>query len=143
MLQASNISFAESKALNPLVFDYIERKNELKQFYSYFPDKNGFSEILKSNLYSDFKRDKLSEILINQSALVKNSNDSSKRNIELLKNKNTYTVTTGHQLCLFTGPLYFIYKLFSVINLAEDLKKDFPQFDFVPVYWMASEDHDF
>jgi bacillithiol biosynthesis cysteine-adding enzyme BshC len=52
-------------------------------------------------------------------------------------------VTTGHQLCLFTGPLYFIYKIASTINLCKALKTNFPEKDFVPVYWMASEDHDF
>jgi bacillithiol biosynthesis cysteine-adding enzyme BshC len=46
-------------------------------------------------------------------------------------------------LCLFTGPLYFIYKIISTINLAEQLKNKYPENNFVPVYWMASEDHDF
>ena len=63
--------------------------------------------------------------------------------INLLLNKNTFTVCTGHQLCLFTGPLYFIYKVISTINLAEALKKEYPENNFVPVYWMATEDHYF
>ena len=57
--------------------------------------------------------------------------------------KNTFTITTGHQLCLFTGPLYFIYKIISTINLTERLRKEFCQYNFVPIFWMASEDHDF
>ena len=61
----------------------------------------------------------------------------------MLANKNTFTVTTGHQLNLFTGPLYFLYKIVSAINLAARLKKEFPKDNFVPVYWMATEDHDF
>ncbi|MEM7185166.1 MAG: bacillithiol biosynthesis cysteine-adding enzyme BshC, partial [Bacteroidota bacterium] len=60
-----------------------------------------------------------------------------------LAQPNTFTVTTGHQLNLFTGPLYFLYKIFSVINLAEQLQKRYPKAQFVPVYWMATEDHDF
>lgn len=63
--------------------------------------------------------------------------------IKSLQSKNTFTVTTGHQLSLFTGPLYFIYKIIHVITLAEELKAHYPNFNFVPVYWMASEDHDF
>ncbi|WP_416171478.1 bacillithiol biosynthesis protein BshC [Algoriphagus boritolerans] len=57
--------------------------------------------------------------------------------------KKTFTVTTGHQLNLFTGPLYFIYKIVSTINLAKNLQSAYPEYHFVPVYWMASEDHDF
>src|SRR5690606_12180634 len=50
---------------------------------------------------------------------------------------------TGHQLNLFTGPLYFIYKIVTTINLALELKIAYPEKNFVPVYWMATEDHDF
>lgn len=63
--------------------------------------------------------------------------------IKALANSDTYTVTTGHQLCLLTGPAYFIYKIISTIQLAEQLKEQYPEKNFVPVYWMASEDHDF
>ena len=65
------------------------------------------------------------------------------QHIKLLAQDNTFTVTTGHQLCLLTGPLYFIYKILHVIKLTEALKEQFPHENFVPVYWMASEDHDF
>jgi bacillithiol biosynthesis cysteine-adding enzyme BshC len=63
--------------------------------------------------------------------------------LALLADKNTYTVTTGHQLCLATGPLYFVYKIITTILLAKKLKKQFPYCHFIPVFWLASEDHDF
>lgn len=63
--------------------------------------------------------------------------------IESLLSPSTFTVTTGHQLNLLTGPIYFIYKILHVIRLAETLKTRYPNQEFVPVYWMASEDHDF
>ena len=65
------------------------------------------------------------------------------QNLSSLLKPNTFTVTTGHQLNLFTGPLYFIYKIVSTINLAKSLQKAYPDCQFVPVYWMATEDHDF
>ncbi|MEX0290432.1 MAG: bacillithiol biosynthesis cysteine-adding enzyme BshC, partial [Flavobacteriaceae bacterium] len=66
-----------------------------------------------------------------------------KEHIRQLQEANSFTVVTGHQLNLFTGPLYFLYKIISAINLTSELKKAYPDFNFVPVYWMATEDHDF
>ena len=66
-----------------------------------------------------------------------------KSNIKLLADNKTFTITTGHQLNIFTGPLYFIYKIVTAINLGKELKQAFPDYNFVPVYWMATEDHDF
>ena len=62
--------------------------------------------------------------------------------IKLLKHKNTYTITTGHQLCLYGGPLYFFLKIIHTIRLCEVLKDHYPDYNFIPLFWMASEDHD-
>jgi bacillithiol biosynthesis cysteine-adding enzyme BshC len=64
-------------------------------------------------------------------------------NLEKLKQANCFTVTTGHQLSIASGPLFFIYKILHVIKQCEAYKEKYPEFEFVPVYWMASEDHDF
>ncbi len=64
-------------------------------------------------------------------------------NIEALANENTFTITTGHQLSLFTGPLYFVIKILHVIKMTDLLNEQYPSNRFVPVYWMATEDHDF
>ncbi|MDX2173577.1 MAG: bacillithiol biosynthesis cysteine-adding enzyme BshC [Bacteroidota bacterium] len=137
------IDFKISKTLNQLVADYINQDSKLKPFYSNYPDSNGFKEIIKTVANQSIDRVILVEELDRQHKSVSNTSITTLNNIQLLKNKNCYTVTTGHQLCLFTGPLYFIYKIFSTINLAEELKNQFPENDFVPIYWMASEDHDF
>src|SRR5690606_19297596 len=62
---------------------------------------------------------------------------------EKLADSQTYTVTTGHQLNLFTGPVFFIYKILQTIKLADHLNQTFPEQRTVPVFWMATEDHDF
>src|SRR5690606_24227858 len=54
-----------------------------------------------------------------------------------------FTVVTGHQLNLFTGPVCFLYKIISTINVCKELKATYPEYNFVPIYWMATEDHDF
>jgi len=64
-------------------------------------------------------------------------------NLKDIKNKGVFTITTGHQLCVFGGPQYFIHKIISVLKIVENLKLKFKDFDFIPLFWMASEDHDF
>lgn len=63
-------------------------------------------------------------------------------NINALENPDTYTVSTGQQLHLFLGPAFVLYKIMAVIRMTEDLKLKHPDKHFVPVYWLASEDHD-
>src|SRR5439155_6237894 len=64
------------------------------------------------------------------------------KNIDALLSTDTFTVTTAHQPNILTGPLYFIYKILHAIKLAEHLKTSLPQYHFVPVYYMGSEDAD-
>jgi len=63
-------------------------------------------------------------------------------NLRHLSNDNTLTVTCGHQLNVFGGPIYVAYKIQSVINLCAILNKESATKKFVPVFWLASEDHD-
>ncbi|MBI1837142.1 MAG: bacillithiol biosynthesis cysteine-adding enzyme BshC [Flavobacteriia bacterium] len=97
---------------------------------------------LKSRNYPIENRVKLLEALRIQYDFV-NINDEVNNNLTLLEKESTYTVTTGHQLSVFTGPIYFIYKILHAIKLCKELKLNYPENDFVPVFWMASEDHDF
>jgi bacillithiol biosynthesis cysteine-adding enzyme BshC len=64
-------------------------------------------------------------------------------NIERVGESNCFTITTGHQLNVFSGPVFMIYKILHVIRLCEELKKEYPENQFVPVFWMATEDHDY
>ena len=143
MFKTEKIELRNSGVVNNLLLNYLEKDEKLKEFYGHYPDKKGFSELLNTQPYSDFNRKLLSEIVLKQNLLVVNTSDASITNAKRLAEPNVFTITTGHQLCLFTGPLYFLYKIFSAINLAEELTNEFPGKEFIPVYWMASEDHDF
>ncbi|MFK5891319.1 MAG: bacillithiol biosynthesis cysteine-adding enzyme BshC [Flavobacteriaceae bacterium] len=140
----TTISFKDTGYFNAIMVDYLDKKKVSKSFYQNFPDLEGFKNqiILKSKSFKNQSRPVLVAALEVQYNNVTTSK-ATQNNIESLKNKNTFTVTTGHQLNLFTGPLYFLYKIVSAINLAKKLKSNFPDKDFVPVYWMATEDHDF
>lgn len=64
------------------------------------------------------------------------------KNISKLTSTSTFTVSCGHQLNIFGGPLYVFFKIATVIQLCKHLKATHPQFDFVPIHWLATEDHD-
>ncbi|GAA4341446.1 bacillithiol biosynthesis cysteine-adding enzyme BshC [Mucilaginibacter gynuensis] len=145
-MDANCISYKDTGYFSQTVIDYLDDAPELRAFYSHRPDMKGFEALLQNKKVAA-NRDVLAQVLHDQyfkgaepttqySGLVQ-------QNIELLKQADTYTITTGHQLNIFAGPLYFLYKIVTAIKLARQLKAQFPDKDFVPIYWMASEDHDF
>lgn len=141
------ISYQTSGYFSKLIQDYINQKTELRSLYHRFPTLENFEEQIleKKNNYNgndNSKRQTLVSVLKHQYAELTVSNETLS-NIELLNQPNTFTITTGHQLNLFSGPLYFLYKIISTINLTTELKKKHPDYNFIPVYWMATEDHDF
>lgn len=127
---------------SPIFLDYLNGKAELEKFYRSKPVINDFDCLIKSRNLPAQSRQDLYEVLSAQYSQL-NKPEVLTHNLEQLKDKNTFTITTGHQLNIFTGPLYFIYKIVTVINICRQLKEQFPDYHFVPVYWMASEDHDF
>ena len=143
MFSQTNISFEKSKSINRLLQDYLNKNEKTNGLYEYFPDIDGFRKLIESKPFQNIDRSALYAIVQYQNIHLSEHSEKSKQNILSLKEKTTYTITTGHQLCLFTGPMYFIYKILSTIALCEKLKSEFSDCNFVPVYWMASEDHDF
>jgi bacillithiol synthase len=137
-----SIPLSETGTLSQLVSDYIYASPSLQNLYQYAPEFSSFGEALQDADSVFLHRKQLSEILNHQYKQVEDAKHAL-ANIELLTNPKTYTVATAHQLSLYTGPLYFVYKILSAISLSQKLKKAHPQYNFIPVYWMGSEDHDF
>ncbi|MDY2587214.1 bacillithiol biosynthesis cysteine-adding enzyme BshC [Winogradskyella aquimaris] len=139
------IPYRATNYFSDFICDYLDQNPELKALYNRFPTLENFKAQIEEKSKSghlEHSRKVLFETLTNQYTNYKTS-EITLNNIESLKSENTFTITTGHQLNLFTGPLYFLYKIISTINLTEQLKSEYPDYNFVPVYWMASEDHDF
>jgi bacillithiol biosynthesis cysteine-adding enzyme BshC len=124
-----------------LVLDYINNDEKIKSLISVVPSIESFEQVIASRSFDAQKRATLVEVLKEQYKEI-SCNAKVENNISNLSVDNTFTVTTGHQLCLFTGPLYFVYKILSTIKLAARLQERYPNYNFVPVYWMATEDHD-
>ncbi|WP_299437637.1 bacillithiol biosynthesis cysteine-adding enzyme BshC [uncultured Aquimarina sp.] len=138
------IPFRETNYFSSFICDYLDEKPELKEFYHRFPKLDNFKDQLleKQQSFPLENRRVLKTVLSSQYENVTIS-EATQKNIDLLDKNTTFTITTGHQLNLFTGPLYFLYKIVSTINLTSTLKEKHPEYDFVPIYWMATEDHDF
>ncbi|HET6243365.1 MAG: bacillithiol biosynthesis cysteine-adding enzyme BshC [Bacteroidetes bacterium] len=141
--KTTKIDFEKTGFFSKIIVDYLNKDEKLEPFFNFYPEPSSFEKALKKKKYN-FDRTILADVITKQNVNAEiNISQSSLKNIDLLKSSNTYTITTGHQLCLFTGPLYFIYKIITCINYAGELKERFPAYDFVPVFWLASEDHDF
>ncbi len=138
------ISYQKSGYFTDLIIDYLNQKPNLQSLYNRFPKLENFESQVeeKQANFNNSHRKILVTVLKQQYETVAVSK-LTEQNIELLSNSDSFTVTTGHQLNLFTGPLYFLYKIISTINLTKELKSKYPNSNFVPIYWMATEDHDF
>ena len=143
-MKVAQLPFEKTGFFSKTMLDYLAQKESIQPFYHNYPNIVGFKNQIeeKEKSFALQSRNTLSHSLEKQYEGFDLS-EATQKNITLLKQKNTFTVTTGHQLNLFTGPLYFLYKIFSTINLAEVLSEKFPTKNIVPVYWMATEDHDF
>lgn len=93
----------------------------------------------RTRQFSAEKRLNLVEILSRQ---MVNATPAQQESLSLLSENKTVTITTGHQLNLFSGPVFFFYKIIQTIATARELSRQHPDFCFLPVFWMATEDHD-
>jgi bacillithiol synthase len=131
------IPFSDTEMLPKLVQDYINGKCAWLTGYE-IPD--AFDSVIAARSSKRFEhRQLLIDILKKQMAALSGVQQA---NLEKLLSDTTFTVTTGHQLNLFTGPLYFIYKILTTVKLSEELNAKYKDKHFVPLYWMATEDHD-
>ncbi len=140
-MQVTKIPFAQTGSFANLFLDYVAEQDSLRDFYAWSPKPAGFAAALKHRSFPDSHRQQLVAVLKEQYEGLEQS-PLLQENIDLLGKKNTFTVTTGHQLNIFTGPLFFLYKIITTINICRELSRQHPDYHFVPVYWMGSEDHD-
>lgn len=132
-----------SEYYNNTVVDYLKGKGELKEFYQYASNTAGYQQKIQERNFSQQQREVLVNTLSKQYNSLLTAESSIQKNIDALKEGNTYTVTTGQQVHIYLGPLYVVNKILSTIAKCRELKEQYPDKNFVPVFWMASEDHDF
>jgi len=138
------IDFAEISGTSKLFLDFINDFEKISKYYKVnFRDEDSYKNIFDKIIERENpNKSKIAEIIKEQ---YKGFNPSQKtvQNIELLNDDKTIAVFTGQQLGLLGGPLYTVYKLFTAIKLSEHLNAKFSDYNFVPIFWMAGDDHDF
>lgn len=144
-MQKHTIKRKDTNKFSEIVIEYLENPKTFEKFIQNTPSLENFKNLisLKSENYNDKNRKVITKSLKNQYLNADLLTPKNEALINKLEDSSTYTVTTGHQLSVYTGPLFFIYKILHTIRLAELLKEKYPENNFIPVYWMASEDHDF
>lgn len=136
-----NIPYSQTGKFSKIVLDYVNKNSELRKFYQHNVSAEGIKSAIDQRKKFPTNRPLLVEQLNLQYENI-SSSGKVRQNIQALLDENTFTICTAHQPNLFTGHLYFIYKILHTIKLCEILKRDFPEYNFVPVFYMGSEDAD-
>ncbi len=138
------INFSDIPGHHNLFLDYLYEFENVKKYFSYdFRDRENYLKVFKT--ISDSRQDigkQVSSILSDQYSSFKIS-DKTKNNIEQLANKNTLAVVTGQQLGILGGPLYTLHKIITAIKLSQQLSERYDDYNFVPIFWLEGDDHDF
>ncbi len=142
MIKLDYFPFTEVSYLSKRDVKFQVEPEIFEPFISFPFNEDSFLKKINDRKQFPIDRNLLTEVL-NEQYSKANITDPPNQSIELLLQDNTFTVVTAHQPSLMTGPLYFIYKIISVINLAETLSLKYPEYNILPVFIIGSEDHDF
>ena len=139
--QSQYIPYSQTGKFTKIVIDYVNASPSLQDFYEHPVNLEGIKSAIAARKKFNTNRQLLHEQFSHQYANFKDC-EVIKGNIHALLSENTFTICTAHQPNIFTGHLYFVYKILHTIRLANSLKKELPEYNFVPVFFMGSEDAD-
>jgi bacillithiol biosynthesis cysteine-adding enzyme BshC len=139
--KATHIYYEATGSFSKMVVDYVKGDEKLQPFYKHPVSMEGIAAAIAERKLFATNRKLLVDVLAKHYQHA-NPTELQLQNIQMLSNANCFTVTTAHQPNIFTGHLYFIYKILHTIKLCENLKLQMPENDFVPVFYMGSEDAD-
>jgi bacillithiol biosynthesis cysteine-adding enzyme BshC len=138
---ATHLPYSATGYFSKIVTDYLERSPSLRSFYEHEVNLDGVRSAIRARQQFHTDRELLVTELAKQYSAV-SASDKVKKNLELLRNENVFTICTAHQPNIFTGHLYFIYKILHAIKLADSLSAELKSYQFIPVFYMGSEDAD-
>lgn len=135
------LPYAATGAFSKLVTDYVARAQGIRPFMAHEVSLQGIEAAIARRQAFATPRGQVYHALQQQYASI-GLHEKQARHLEALTDEHTFTIVTAHQPNIFTGPLYFMYKILHAIRLADYLSEQLPQYRFVPVYYMGSEDAD-
>jgi len=141
-MKSISFDYKEIPHISDRDLSFIKKKKSLLPFIADWAEIKSFERIMQAKAKQKVDRKTLVAALKTQYKQV-NTSKATEANIKALSKSNCFTVTTAHQPSLLTGPLYFIYKICSTINLTNQLNKAYPKKRFVPIFVSGGEDHDF
>ncbi|MBP6334072.1 MAG: bacillithiol biosynthesis cysteine-adding enzyme BshC [Bacteroidia bacterium] len=141
--EKTEVFLSDLKLFDKLILDYLTKSIKTPDLTSFAPDLDGLIQNLASGKKAGIDRHLLVTVLKEQYSYIESSTEKDEvfEQIDLLEKEDTFTVCTGHQLNLFSGPLYTILKIITTINSAKELSRKSGK-KVIPIYWLASEDHD-
>ena len=137
----TRISYKSTERFSRLVERYLAQDEQLHALITSFPSKEALLASIETKAAQLIDRELLVATLRDQYQSFSASDDREPL-LKRLASPRCFTITTAHQPNILGGPLYFIYKIIHAIKLAEYCKEQFPAYDFLPVFWMGSEDAD-
>lgn len=131
-----------NSTLNSIRQDYLSGHASLRTFYQYGIQDIDFSQIIADKSKEHIDRQLLQKVITDQYEGFTLS-EQSQQHLQWLGQDNCFTLTTGHQLVLYGGPLFTTYKVLSIAKLAQQLNREHAEHRFVPIFWIHTEDHDY
>ncbi|MFT4759185.1 MAG: bacillithiol biosynthesis cysteine-adding enzyme BshC [Paraglaciecola sp.] len=141
-MEILHIPFEDVPQLSSRDKAYYREDPTLQPFYKYPVNLASFKNVIADKATENINREVIVEVLKEQYSRLDIAGKV-EENIGKIADKSTFTVITAHQPSLFTGPLYYIYKIISAINLAKQLNAEYGENQFIPVFVTGGEDHDF
>ena len=138
------INFSDIPGHQNLFLDYLYEFENVSDFYPYdFRNRDNYLKIFKNILEKrSYLSADISQLISNQYSNI-NKSETTEGNIKKLSDKKTLAIVTGQQLGILGGPLYTFYKIITAIKLSRFLSERYNDYNFVPVFWLEGDDHDF
>jgi bacillithiol synthase len=132
------LSFRQLPHQPKIFLDYLDHFARVKSFYVHEPTSKAVFAQAKALKFPRERAAAVAGALAKQNAIF-GSDAKTQANIDRLA-KGAVAVVSGQQVGLFGGPSYSIYKALMAIQVAEELTRQ--GVEAVPIFWMATEDHD-